>query len=312
MPHNSLIYGGPTDPTAWMPGHVLAQLDLQTIDQTLFECVNGDLGGTWAPASTIVIGGDGLQVVTSASGNFSVIGAAGGIDLYSGSFMMTPAGGIVIGCNTEFDGQNQFDDIVVFSASSFVTVSGNFLIEAIATAQIDCTLVLTGDLGVLGATGLAATTATTLSVGGAVSASATTLATTSGVTTTLAGPVTLSNAVSLTSTLTPSGVGRVRDKQVVLPDADHTLTIGEATVYMVPALGADRLYPLSDTGAGVGDKIRINAIANTTTKNAAVAVGLKTFFLRNETGQAVMVEFEFDGTIWRVNDLVMWDAAING
>lgn len=69
MAHNAFIHGGPADPTAWLTGYVITQLDLQTIDLRQFQAINGDLGGTWAPAAVITIGGVGLTVTTTFTGS---------------------------------------------------------------------------------------------------------------------------------------------------------------------------------------------------------------------------------------------------
>jgi hypothetical protein len=205
MPHNSLVHGGPTDPTAWMPGYVVGQIDYQTIDQTLFECVNGDLGGTWAPADTIVIGGNGLQVVTSASGNFSVIGAAGAIDLYSGNVMVTPAGtqfggDVDFQANTEFFGQNQFDDIVIFTAASFVTFSGTVAVEAGASFDVACLATFQDDVSVAGDIFYSGTLGgPSATIGSVIVMNATTLSTTSAVASTFNGAVNVNNTMTLTN-----------------------------------------------------------------------------------------------------------------
>jgi hypothetical protein len=71
---------------------------------------------------------------------------------------------------------------------------------------------MASSLGVLGATSLAAATATSVGVAGVITLNATTLSITSAVTATFAGPVTLNNAVTLNHVLTPTGIGRIRTR----------------------------------------------------------------------------------------------------
>lgn len=53
----------------WPEPHAPTPDQLQRLDQTASEAVNGDGGGTWAPASPLVIGGAGVQ--SNAAGGFS-------------------------------------------------------------------------------------------------------------------------------------------------------------------------------------------------------------------------------------------------
>jgi hypothetical protein len=57
MAHNSRIKA----PGTWVLGDPLLPADVEQIDQTLFESVNGDHGGVWAPSTPIEVGGSGLK-----------------------------------------------------------------------------------------------------------------------------------------------------------------------------------------------------------------------------------------------------------
>lgn len=67
MAHNTRIR---PNLAAWSPGPVSAA-EFDALDQGQFESINGDDGGVWAPASTIVIGGSGVQM----TGTFETNGA---------------------------------------------------------------------------------------------------------------------------------------------------------------------------------------------------------------------------------------------
>lgn len=58
MAHFDYIKPGGT----WSLFSLLSSSIMQLIDRTLYKCINGDDGGTWAPTSPIIIGGEGEQV----------------------------------------------------------------------------------------------------------------------------------------------------------------------------------------------------------------------------------------------------------
>jgi hypothetical protein len=297
LAHNARIH---TAVTGWPPGYVVTQADWLTIDTLLFQAANFDLGGTWAPASVITIGGAG--VVLTAKTTFDG--------------------------DTEFNAQNQFDDIVVFSGTSFVTASGNVVCDAASTVEFQSGFtVSTGDIVVtagdvtvtagsvaitaggltvggativqgftaLGATSLAAATAVSLGVASVIVLDATTLSTTSAVTAAFAGPVNVSNTLTMASAaITFSGTGRILQRFHTLPDADATVTIADGNYFIIPALGALRTYTMSTTGALAGDIVTFSAYANT----GANAGFVGAWGLVNTTGQVAEASFYFSGGSW--------------
>ncbi len=47
----------------WTDGvDTLTAADLEDFEQKIFESINGDEGGTWAPSGTVVIGGSGVDL----------------------------------------------------------------------------------------------------------------------------------------------------------------------------------------------------------------------------------------------------------
>lgn len=46
----------------WTDGSVVTPAEFEALDQAQFEEINGDLGGTWAPSSPIIIGGSGVEI----------------------------------------------------------------------------------------------------------------------------------------------------------------------------------------------------------------------------------------------------------
>lgn len=62
MAHNALIRPG----GVWNTLSAVTKLEWETFDLRQFQSINGDLGGTWAPSSQIIIGGSGLRVTGPA------------------------------------------------------------------------------------------------------------------------------------------------------------------------------------------------------------------------------------------------------
>lgn len=69
----------------WPFASAISKVDLQRLDVLSTQSINGDDGGTWNPASPIVIGGTGLQMTANAQ-------VTGGVETRSG-------GRIVLGDN---------------------------------------------------------------------------------------------------------------------------------------------------------------------------------------------------------------------
>jgi hypothetical protein len=347
MPHNSYIHGGPSDPTAWLPGYVVLQVDWQSIDQLLFESINGDLGGTWAPAAPIVIGGAGLNL----TGLFEVSGL--GSAEFNGVAVTFDATSTVLfdnGFDTNLGSTSTVGDLNVNGAQFTVAAESFFNNDILVTANNNFTMAtgtgvadffsgsvtissaggfqvgggVTADFGgpatfvattFNAAVGFAATSATTFTsgstLGGTVAASLVingSMSFNSGGTLGIAAGA----EILLDGLIRPGGSGRMRKRTITTANADATYGVNDADEFLIPPLGADRTYTLTDTGAGAGDRVRFNALANTTANNAAIAYGARTWFMRNQTGQIVFLEFIFDGSAWRTNDGVVQSALWDG
>ena len=63
MPHNKhLSFAG-----QWPGANTVYGPTLRQLDQSIFEAINGDDGGTWTPLTPVSIGGQGMRVVTTSS-----------------------------------------------------------------------------------------------------------------------------------------------------------------------------------------------------------------------------------------------------
>jgi hypothetical protein len=326
LAHNARIH---TAVTGWPAGYVVTQADLLAIDTLLFQSLNADLGGTWAPSARVTLGGLGLTLDTT-SGNFLVTGS-GTANLFSSAivFSSTTAnffGGAFVVDTTTMTIQGLSIDFgtlsnVVFSNGIDVLL-GDVTIDAgsVGITAGDLTLaagavtLTAGDLTVggativqgftaLGASALAACTGTSFATpGSAVAMTATTFGTTGAVTSTFAGPVTISNTltqsgnVTLSGVLTFSGVGSPRYRVIDGADANSTYGINDADVVMIPALGSDRTYTLSGTGATEGARMRFSAQNNTTVKEAIFFGGA--MHLRNQSGGILWMDIVYHGGAW--------------
>jgi hypothetical protein len=86
MPHNDYLKPG----GVWGLFSVFTSAIAAQMDQYLFQSINGDLGGTWAPSSFITIGGSGLQVF----GPFTATDAQ--ITIPSGKTIVVQTGGTCV------------------------------------------------------------------------------------------------------------------------------------------------------------------------------------------------------------------------
>lgn len=83
MAHNTRIRSG----GLWITGSTITQDELEQLDQAQYEAINGDDGGTWAPAAVITIGGSGVTITGPAQLS-DVIAAtwnAGGLATFTGA-----------------------------------------------------------------------------------------------------------------------------------------------------------------------------------------------------------------------------------
>ena len=90
MAHNNRIRPA----LGWVALSVWDPAECELADQYTFEAVNGDQGGTWAPAATIQIGGAGITLDTWLHGNWTATGSphfSGGVPHFvSGATFTAP------------------------------------------------------------------------------------------------------------------------------------------------------------------------------------------------------------------------------
>lgn len=136
MSHNSRLRA----PTFWVLDSPVTPAEFEAFDLAQFEAINGDQGGTWAPAAAIVIGGAGLQVTGSSQlsdcQNLTV--TTGGSLTVDAGASMTIDGTATIGVGpVDFQSTD-----VTFDAGSVVAFDG--------TVTVSGTISVGGDLSVSG------------------------------------------------------------------------------------------------------------------------------------------------------------------
>lgn len=141
MGHNTRVRA---DLTAWSSGAV-DPAEFDQIDQAQFEAVNGDDGGTWAPATAITIGGSGisctgplvaadLQSCHVKSGETFTVDSGGAVSLASGSTttvaagatLQTQNGATVSIANSDNVAIGYYSDDIVLSPCEWVGYASNW------------------------------------------------------------------------------------------------------------------------------------------------------------------------------------------
>jgi len=121
MAHNSYIKPG----GVWPFFTLVTQAIMEAIDAGIYKAINGDDGGTWAPAAAITIGGAGLNVTgpcTIAEGDI-VIPNGKTLTIENGGTFLTEAGSV-----TTLNGDATLSaELSVESGGSIVLRSGSFL-----------------------------------------------------------------------------------------------------------------------------------------------------------------------------------------
>lgn len=150
MSHNSRLRA----PTFWTLDSSVTPGEFEAFDQAQFEAVNGDLGGTWAPAASIVIGGAGMQV--TGPGYMSDakqldIAADGQLTILNGATVEVYSDNIFDGGTTTFrNGATlAMTDLSVFSidADSDMTCAGSITLSGSAAISIGSGCALTVQSG---------------------------------------------------------------------------------------------------------------------------------------------------------------------
>jgi hypothetical protein len=144
MAHNALVRAGLA---AWEADPIVVALEFRKLDLACYESINGDQGGTWAPATVITIGGSGQTVtgqfratdvrnmVVNALGAFACNADAE----FNGLLEITGTGNlqVAIGSTANFDGDVSIGGEVDILDKFRINSGANFTVESGATFNLD-------------------------------------------------------------------------------------------------------------------------------------------------------------------------------
>ncbi len=278
----------------WATLSVLEHFELEQFDLAQFQSINGDLGGTWNPASQIILGGSGLKVAAPfwSTGNFRVDTNA---DLRGGATVT--GGNLAASLNITAQGTIHADGTIDSNAN--INATGNM--TAGGSAQFGGGLDVTGNGNVDGTlhAGGATTLGSTLAVTGNAGFSAAL-----GVTGNLnaAADVNVGGALSVADLATfqerVDFGGGITTRSVIGPNSNNTYTVATVDEVIVEqtTLSADRVYTLVSTGAVAGSRIRFTSL--NATWNVTVAWPGGTQIITHQVGEVMTLELVFIGGTW--------------
>jgi len=256
------------------PPNPLLATEVADLDLKTYKSINGDDGGSWAPAAAIAIGGAGLALGGS---NHQVLSGGAVVWLNGSLLQVNASGAATFLCNVALDGGATVasaHSLTMSSGSTFTASAGsNVGIQtgSHVTAGFDssCTVVFGSGCNLTIHSGAAAD----VTLGAAASFALTGGCTSSiGTGTTLdvdgtilvgsGGSVVIDTGANLTikEPVIPVGDGRIRRRVLAKSsDANQTLAIGDADIFWCPPalLSTDRKITMSNTGAASGDIIHL-------------------------------------------------------
>lgn len=298
MSHNAYVRAG----GVWNTLTDFHAAEAALLDIGQFKSINGDDGGTWAPAGLIMIGGAGLTMagpfnVTDTSGSvFAGALTANGFGFFSGGAEVT--GGLLVDTIIG-SGTATFSHNVVIGTTSSDALTVN------ADATFAHTATFTGAAGfsagisvALGATfGSTASFAGLITATDGISASGGSAFQTVSVFNTL----NIEGGATLSTPMVSSATGRVVKRvTLIATTGSNSSAYGPANndVVYVNALTADVTFTINNSGAVEGDEIRFvnRSATHLLTLNDASA---GTFIaLQSTTGQAFSCLCMFIGGTW--------------
>lgn len=286
MAHNSRIRAG----GLWVSGGSVDPAEFEAFDQAQFEAINGDDGGTWAPAAVITIGGSGLTVTGSfdASDLGTLVMPTGGslaltgnsfITLATGTHLDVNSGGVL---NVETGGAIEIES----GGSMTVKAAASFTLAASSVGAFNGSVTMASGAQIQvqsGAQIQVNSGATLQGVSGCI----------------------LGGTWTQTAKLIKSGSGgRTQWRETTLtPDASQSFSVSSDTIYYVHTIGTSVTLTANIASATIptaGERIT-GHITNTGGGNVIVkGEGSVTMTLTFGAGAGDgRFVIEFDGTKWR-------------
>lgn len=275
-------------PGLWLTGTALDPSELEAFDLSQFRSIDGDVGGSWAPSSGIVIGGSGLSVTTTllTSGTFEV--AAGTFQMDVGSLAAIDADewnftGAIVAFDNTSTSFGATCDPQVLSGCAWTWQSGSTL-----TCAAGSTVALSGTISIAGVATFASTSDPIVQSGCAWTwQSGSTLTCSSGSTVSISGTCALAGATTLSNTLTKSGNdARVIERFTTLTaNADNNVGITQDVwSYSQSTTTTRTITCLQTTGTAPTNGECIDLRIQMSTATSTV------LNIRNETGATLICE----------------------
>jgi hypothetical protein len=327
MAHNGYI----RPPGSWVG--VIFPSEWEELALEVFQSLNADLGGTWAPAAQIVIGGAGLRITGDGQldsvSNLSVT-AAGTVTIADGATVTIAADVLFdttsivqIAGTLEVEGSGQIDVIdggfISIDASSAFNLGGTMTVAAGGILNVSGALnVKTGGaLEAESGSNIVVDSGANIEVAGHLklnngsvtdffNGSTTTFA--SGAALTINSPTTIAGAQTVTGAVTRSGSGARVRRRIGSPitNIDGDVTVA-ADHWFVTNSGASTINITARTTGTVplsGETLKIRTLGGSSAIviKCEVAGTMATFSGGGNIGGCELV---FDGTRWRIQSI--WD-----
>jgi hypothetical protein len=273
MAHNVRIRAGGT----WTNGSTLLSTEMASFDTSLFKQVNGDDGGSWAPAAQIILGGSGMSVTGAfAFANLTSGTINGTLTVANGGFLYFVAGATLDMLNGA---------IGTWNGNATLTFSGTAALLLTSTAL------------------LSAANGTTVQLNGATTFGATAVVSYNAATTVAYGGQTSSGILTRSGqTILSGGSASIGYRLTTLSDASQTVAGGAFDVVVIlGALTNDSNFLFSVPPNSIKCMVRISRplanakLATILNWNSAV------LHVMDNTGTGdPWLELYFNGTNWVV------------
>lgn len=287
----------------WAIGEELLSALMNQLDSNVEKAINGDDGGTWAPAAPIVLDGAGLQIDSVLS-----VSTGGALTIETGASVVIEGNATVRVENTVatryIDSTTvTFEDTAQLRMQETSTIAFSGTSTCTYATGTSCTFNTGSTLALAGSAAMTVSGTATCTF-----ATGTTLTCNSGSTVSVAGAFTATS----TSMVTLAGRRVLRRARVTVTDASQSINVGQGDLFKLPANNAaPRTITLSHTGtvptagetltflwtpAGAGGGGTQYTFQREDTTVVATFVGAQVA----DTG-AVSAEFEFVGGVWRLS-----------
>ncbi len=283
----------------WSGSPAVTTAEMADIDSKTERAINGDDGGTWAPTTTIVVGGQGLEV----TGVF-ISSECQGLELTSGEIVVYSGAQININSGGEIE---LTGDLKVNSGGNINVLSGGEIevrSGALIDAQAGSTLSLAGAIDIESGGILTVKTGASLGILGTATLL---IGSTAFLTINAGATVAIAADVTHTGKVTYSGTGaRVVKRLQTVTNANATLTVASCQICRwVTTDGNNYTLTLGTSPTpSAGEVIEVSRrellAGNGTVVDGASSLPIYLFHMDTSTNGSGGASFFWDGANWRV------------